>query len=146
MVLDGAYSEFITDKKYTDGIDLVHKYQNLIVTRTFSKIFALAGLRLGWGYSNEGIIDLLEKIRGPFNVNKLAQSIGTLMLKEKVKKKSINHNDRWRKILPNKINQLGLKSYETFANFVLIKVDPKKKFKKKDYLFFKKKKKLLLET
>ena len=137
MVLDGAYSEFITDKKYTDGIDLVHKYQNLIVTRTFSKIFALAGLRLGWGYSNQRIINLLEKIRGPFNVNKLAQSVGTLMLKrKKFLQRSINHNDRWRKILPDKINQLGLKSYETFANFVLIKVDQKKKFKKKDSCFF----------
>ena len=141
VVLDGAYSEFITDKKYTDGIDLIHKFQNLIVTRTFSKIFALAGLRLGWGYSNQKIIDLLEKVRGPFNVNKLAQSVGALMLKEKkFLKKSINHNDKWRKILPNKINELGLKSYETFANFVLIKVDPKKNSKKKIISFLKKKK------
>ena len=141
VVLDGAYSEFITDKKYTDGIDLIHKYQNLIVTRTFSKIFALAGLRLGWGYSNRRIIDLLEKIRGPFNVNNLAQSVGTLMLKEKkFLEKSIKHNDKWRKILPNKINQLGLQSYETFGNFILVKVDPKKNSKKKILAFLKRKK------
>ena len=56
VVLDGAYSEFITDRRYTDGIELINKFPNIIVTRTFSKIFALAGLRLGWAYSNEKII------------------------------------------------------------------------------------------
>ena len=55
VVLDGAYSEFIVNKNYSDGIDLIKKYENLIITRTFSKIFALAGLRLGWGYSNKQI-------------------------------------------------------------------------------------------
>ena len=127
VVLDGAYSEFITDKRYSDGIDLVDKYPNIIITRTFSKIFALAGLRLGWGYSNTRIIELLEKIRGPFNVNSIAQSIGSLILKEKdFFIKSVKHNDKWAKSLPSKINDLGLESYETFANFVLIKVNPLK--------------------
>ncbi len=126
-VLDGAYSEFITDCRYTDGTDLVNKYPNLIVTRTFSKIFALAGLRLGWGYSNSKIIELLEKIRGPFNVNSIAQEIGSLVLQEKkFFVKSVKHNEKWRKILPDKINDMGLESYETFANFILIRVDPNK--------------------
>ena len=57
VVLDGAYSEFIGDKKYSDGIDLIEKFPNIIVTRTFSKIFSLAGLRLGWGYANHKIIE-----------------------------------------------------------------------------------------
>lgn len=127
VVLDGAYSEFITDNKYSDGTDLINKYQNLIVTRTFSKIFALAGLRLGWGYSNLQIVELLEKVRGPFNVNSIAQKIGIAILKEKrFLDKSIKHNNKWRAILPKKINSLGLKSYETYANFVLVKVDPLK--------------------
>jgi len=146
VVLDGAYSEFITDKKYSDGIDLVNKFENLIVTRTFSKIFALAGLRLGWGYSNNKIIELLEKVRGPFNVNKIAQSIGTSILKEKAfLKKSIIHNDKWRKVLPEKINKLGLQSYETFGNFILIKVD-KNKFSKSKILSFLKKKKIIVRN
>ena len=81
--MDGAYSEFITDKGgYTDGIDLIKDFENLIITRTFSKIYALAGLRLGWAYANKKIIELLEKVRGPFNVNLIAQNIGMLILKE----------------------------------------------------------------
>ena len=144
VVLDGAYSEFITDRRYTDGLELVNKFPNIIVTRTFSKIFALAGLRLGWAYSNEKIIELLEKVRGPFNVNTLSQNIGTLILKEKeFLRKSIIHNDKWRKILPTEINKIGLESYESFANFVLIKVD-EKKYSKAKILSFLRKKKILV--
>ncbi len=144
VVLDGAYSEFITDKRYSDGIDLIDKFQNLIITRTFSKIFALAGLRLGWGYSNKKIIELLEKIRGPFNVNLLAQHIGKLILEEKeFLKNSIKHNEKWRKTLPKKLNDLGLESFESFANFVLVKVDPNN-FSKKYILNSLKKKKILV--
>ena len=69
VVIDGAYSEFVTDKSYSDGIDLIDNFSNLIITRTFSKIFALAGLRLGWACSSKQIIETLEKVRGPFNVN-----------------------------------------------------------------------------
>ena len=144
VVLDGAYSEFIKDRRYTDGIELINKFPNIIVTRTFSKIFALAGLRLGWAYSNEKIIELLEKVRGPFNVNTLSQNIGTLILKEKeFLRKSIIHNDKWRKILPTEIKKIGLESYESFANFVLIKVN-EKKYSKAKILSFLKKKKILV--
>ena len=144
VVLDGAYSEFITDKRYTDGIDLINKFPNIIVTRTFSKIFALAGLRLGWAYSNEKIIELLEKVRGPFNVNTLSQNIGTLILREKeFLRKSIIHNDKWRKILPTEIKKIGLESFESFANFVLIRVN-EKQYSKKKILSFLKRKKILV--
>ena len=74
IVIDGAYSEFVTNKNYSNGLDLVKKFPNIIVTRTFSKIYALAGLRLGWAYSSKSIIEILEKIRGPFNVNSIAQN------------------------------------------------------------------------
>ena len=104
----------------------------------------MAGLRLGWAYSNEKIIELLEKVRGPFNVNTLSQNIGTLILREKeFLKKSIIHNDKWRKILPTEIKKIGLESFESFANFVLIKVD-EKKYSKKDIISFLKKKRILV--
>ncbi len=123
IVIDGAYSEFVTNKSYSDGLDLVKKFPNIIVTRTFSKIYALAGLRLGWGYSSKSIIELLEKIRGPFNVNSIAQNIGALILKEKqFLMKSINHNKKWQKKLPQLINSLGLKAHGTHANFILVEV------------------------
>lgn len=146
VVLDGAYSEFITNRKYTDGINLINKFKNLIITRTFSKVFALAGLRLGWGYANQKIIELLERVRGPFNVNSIAQSVGTLVLKEKkFLERSIKHNNKWRNILPKKIKSLGLEAHETFANFVLVKVE-KKKFSKKRILFHLTKKKIIVRN
>jgi len=132
IVLDGAYSEFITDKNYSDGIDLVKRYKNLIITRTFSKIFGLAGLRLGWGYSNKEIISLMERIRGPFNVNNVAQHIGSLILKDNVfLKRSIDHNEKWQKYLPKKLNEFGLKVKTSYTNFVLIEVDQEKYSKEK---------------
>ena len=101
------------------------------MTRTFSKIYALAGLRLGWAYSSKSIIELLEKIRGPFNVNSIAQYTGALILKEKkFLMKSINHNKKWQKKLPVMINSLGLKSYDTYANFILVEVREQNKKKK----------------
>ena len=130
IVLDGAYSEYLKTKKYSDGLEFVNSFENLIVTRTFSKIFGLAGFRLGWAYSNKRIIELLEKIRGPFNVNNVAQEIGAKMLNEKkFLKNSIEHNEKWQKLLPKKINSFGLEAYETFTNFVLVRVE-KNKFDK----------------
>jgi len=130
VVIDGAYSEFVTDKSYSDGIDLINNFENIIITRTFSKIFALAGLRLGWAYSSKQIIEILEKVRGPFNVNLFAQRVGSLILEEKsFLKKSVAHNNLWQKKLTKFINSLGLDAKITYANFVLIKID-KKKFNK----------------
>lgn len=144
VVLDGAYSEFIEDKNYSDGIDLVNKYKNLIITRTFSKIFGLAGLRLGWGYSNKEIINLMERIRGPFNVNLIAQYIGSLILKDKeFLRKSIDHNEKWRLYLPKELNKLGFKVKTSYTNFVLVEVD-KKRYSKEKILNTLKKNKIIV--
>ena len=132
IVVDGAYSEYVIDKRYTDGIDLVRTFPNLIVTRTFSKIYALAGLRLGWAYSSENIIELLEKVRGPFNVNLIAQNIGSMILNDNdFLKRSIRHNLKWQKILPDFLKSQGLNAYETYANFILVKVKKGNVSKKK---------------
>ena len=144
VVLDGAYSEFIRDKNYSDGVDLVNKYKNLIITRTFSKIFGLAGLRLGWGYSNKEIINLMERIRGPFNVNLIAQCIGSLILKDnEFLRKSIDHNEKWRLYLPKELNKLGFKVKTSYTNFILVEVD-KKKYSKEKILNLLKKNKIIV--
>ena len=72
LVIDDAYFEYIKDPDYASGIDLFSKSENVIITRTFSKIYGLAGLRVGWGYGSKEIIDTLNKIKPPFNVNKAA--------------------------------------------------------------------------
>ena len=140
VVIDGAYAEFVLDKNFSDGLDLVKTFPNIIVTRTFSKVFAMAGFRIGWGYSSREIIETLEKIRGPFNVNTFAQVSASLILKDKrFLKKSISHNFKWRAWLIEQINGLGLKAFESFTNFILIKNKLQKISAKKIVLELKKK-------
>ena len=122
VVLDGAYAEYVEEKNYSDGLELVDKFPNIIVTRTFSKIYARAGFRVGWAYSSKIIIETLEKIRGPFNVNLLAQVAASLIINdENFLKKSIEYNKKWKKWLIKEINDIGLKAIPGFANFILIK-------------------------
>ena len=83
IIIDSAYAEYVTDKDYSNGINFAKKYKNIIVTRTFSKIYGLASLRLGWCYAHTDIIKLMNKVRGPFNVNQIAQLAGVEALKDK---------------------------------------------------------------
>ena len=122
IVLDGAYAEYVNEANYTDGIDLVKKFKNVIVTRTFSKVYALAGLRVGWAYSSLEIIEILEKIRGPFNVNLIAQiAAAEILQNNRFLKKSIRHNFVWRNWLRKKLEKLNFKVYDSFGNFLLVK-------------------------
>ena len=126
VVIDGAYAEYVTDKGFSDGLELVDEFPNLIITRTFSKIFGLAGFRIGWAYSSKFIIDVLEKIRGPFNVNQVAQKAAASILKDKqFFKKSITHNKKWRNWTIKKLIELGLEPVQSHGNFVLVKVNLK---------------------
>ena len=122
VVLDHAYQEFVTNTNYYQGFDLVEKYQNLVITRTFSKIYGLASLRIGWCYSNLDVAKILHKIRGPFNVNGAGQvaSIASLQDTEFLQE-SVYHNNYWLE----KFNQFfgnfnQLKQYPSVANFVLV--------------------------
>lgn len=122
VVLDGAYAEYVTNKNFIDGTNLVKKFPNLIVTRTFSKIFAMAGFRVGWGYASKEIINILEKIRGPFNVNLIGQIAATQILNDKkFFEKSIQHNQKWKKWLSKELKSLGFKVYQSYGNFILVK-------------------------
>ncbi len=82
VVLDEAYSEYISDvgNTYADGLALVAQYPNLILTRTFSKAFGLAGLRVGFSVSSADVADILNRVREPFNVNSLAQLAAAAVL------------------------------------------------------------------
>ena len=80
VVLDEAYFEYVADPDYPNGLDLIWRYPNLIVTRTFSKAYGLAGLRLGWSVSPPEVADLMNRIRQPFNVNSLAMAGGLIAL------------------------------------------------------------------
>jgi len=121
LVIDAAYAEYVHRDDYTTGQELVDRAENVVMTRTFSKLFGLGALRLGWCYSSEAIVDVLQRVRGPFNVNSLAQVAGVAALEDlDHQKRSIAHNDNWLPRLTQAIAGLGLTVHPSIANFLLI--------------------------
>ena len=123
IVLDHAYEEFIeAGADYPDAIALVNKNDNVVVTRTFSKIYGLASLRIGWCYSSQYVADALNKIRGPFNVGGPAQVAAVAALQdEEFFAKSKNHNTKWLAKFFAEVAKLGkIKAHPSIANFVLL--------------------------
>ncbi len=120
LVLDGAYAEFVTAEDFDPGVELVDEAPNVVMTRTFSKIHALAGLRLGWAFAPKPVIDVLNKVRGPFNVNAAAQAAGIAALEDRDHvARCLAHNSEWRPWLESELTALGLEVVPSVANFVL---------------------------
>jgi histidinol-phosphate aminotransferase len=121
LVVDAAYAEYIGRNDYTTGQELVDRASNVVMTRTFSKLFGLGALRLGWLYAPAHVIDVLHRVRGPFNVNALAQIAGIAALEDlEHQARERANNDRWRPWLAEQLAALGLKVHPTVANFVLV--------------------------
>ena len=96
MVIDDAYFEYVKNKNYSSGIKLFSNFKNVIVTRTFSKIYGLAGLRVGWGYGPKNFINILNQIKPPFNINRAALFAAAASIKDtKWLKKEIKHVNKW---------------------------------------------------
>ncbi|HWB52394.1 MAG TPA: histidinol-phosphate transaminase [Stellaceae bacterium] len=120
LAIDSAYAEFVNRNDYEPGIKLVDAAENVVMLRTFSKIFALAGLRLGWGYFPPEIADVLNRVRGPFNVNAAALAAGVAALQDTDSlRRARAHNDRWQPWLNEKLGALGLDPTPSVGNFVL---------------------------
>tara|TARA_Y100000310_G_scaffold82815_1_gene79406 strand:+ start:114 stop:1193 length:1080 start_codon:yes stop_codon:yes gene_type:complete len=121
MVVDDAYFEFLNSDDFTSGLELFKDFANVLVTRTFSKIYGLAGLRLGWGYSSKEIIDAMYQIKPPFNVNRAALAAGVEAIKDKEWiKKAIEYNALWSKKIFSVLKEYNIKANEPAANFFLI--------------------------
>lgn len=121
LVLDGAYAEYARANDYSAGIELVSENENVVMTRTFSKIYGLASLRLGWGYAPLDVADAINRIRGPFNVNTLASAAGIAALADEAHlAAAIAHNSQWLTWLSDSIRNLGLKVTPSAANFLLV--------------------------
>jgi histidinol-phosphate aminotransferase len=100
---------------------MVSNYPNVVMTRTFSKIYGLAGMRIGWTYAPASVCDVLNRIRGPFNVSMMQQHIGAAAVRDRAHvERSIAHNEQWKAYLTEEIRKLGLTVNESVANFVLI--------------------------
>jgi histidinol-phosphate aminotransferase len=121
LVIDAAYAEFVSNADYNAGMDLARERDDVAVTRTFSKIHGLAGARLGWAYGDKSIIDVLHRVRGPFNVNLPAIEAGAAAIADRsFMKKSADHNAEWVAWLRQQIGGLGLEVTPSVCNFVLI--------------------------
>ncbi len=121
LVLDAAYAEYVRRNDYEAGIELVSSSSNVVMTRTFSKIYGLAALRIGWCYGPANIIDALNRIRGPFNVSAAAIAAGTAAIEDHSHlENAIRHNDAWLAWTSKALNDLGLTVTPSVANFVLV--------------------------
>lgn len=121
LVIDAAYCEYVRRNDYEAGLELVATTENVVMTRTFSKIFGLAALRLGWAYCPAAVADVLNRVRGPFNVNAPAIAAGVAALEDRAHiDMSVAHNETWLPWVTAEIEKLGLKVTPSVANFVLI--------------------------
>ncbi len=124
LVLDAAYAEYVRRNDYEAGVELVAASENVVMTRTFSKIHGLAGLRIGWVYAPAHILDALNRVRGPFNVNAVAIAAGAAAVADKAHvEKAAEHNNRWLAGVSDELTRLGLRVTPSVGNFVLIHFD-----------------------
>jgi len=121
LVLDAAYAEYVRRNDYEAGVELVAENENVVMTRTFSKIHGLAGLRLGWMYAPAAIIDAVNRVRGPFNVNAVALAAGAVAIGDKAHVEiAVRHNEEWLPKVSDGLRAIGLDITASVGNFVLI--------------------------
>jgi histidinol-phosphate aminotransferase len=121
MVIDAAYAEYVTRNDYAAGLELASAADNVVMTRTFSKIHGLAGLRIGWAYGSTHVLDALNRVRGPFNLNGAAQAAGVASLGDAGHiEGAIAHNTRWLPWLAEAIAELGIEVTPSVGNFLLL--------------------------
>jgi histidinol-phosphate aminotransferase len=121
LVLDAAYAEYVRRNDYEAGLELVATTENTVMTRTFSKIFGLAGLRIGWAYCPAAVADALNRIRGPFNLSSASIAAGAAAIEDTGHiETAVQHNETWLPWLTAEIEKIGLKVTPSVANFILI--------------------------
>jgi len=121
VVVDEAYADYVEDPSYPDCTRWLDRYPNLVVTRTFSKAYGLAGLRLGYGLSNPEVADILNRVRQPFNVSALAQAAGLAALADReYLSRSVQTNNRERQKLAEALDRFGLRFIPSVGNFLLV--------------------------
>ena len=126
IVIDEAYFEYVDSPDYADSMKYLKKGNNILILRTFSKIYGLAGLRIGYGISKPGIVEEMNKVRQPFNVNSLSQKAALAALNdEKHLEKAKKINESGKLYLYNELNRLNIRYLPTDANFIFIILEDK---------------------
>lgn len=122
LAIDAAYAEYVTRPDYEPGIKLVESFDNVVMLRTFSKIYGLAGLRIGWGYCPPAVADVLNRVRGPFNVSAPALAAALAALEDRAHTERVRlHNERWLPWFRAELAKLGLTAFPSYGNFVLVR-------------------------
>lgn len=122
LVIDAAYAEYVVRNDYEPGIELVEAHKNVVMSRTFSKIFALGGMRIGWAYCSAEVADVLNRVRNPFNVNAAAQAAAVAALEDvAATDRAREHNDIWLPWLGRELGKLGLTVNPSVGNFLLVR-------------------------
>jgi histidinol-phosphate aminotransferase len=121
LVIDAAYAEYVSAKDYEAGLEMARNFSNVVMTRTFSKLYGLAGLRIGWMVAPEAVCDAINRIRGPFNTSWMQQLVGVAALQDREHFwAAVKHNSRWLPWITDEIRKAGLRVDDSVANFVLI--------------------------
>jgi histidinol-phosphate aminotransferase len=121
LVIDAAYSEYVTAKDYEAGMEMSARFPNVVMTRTFSKLYGLAGLRIGWMHASVAVCDAINRIRGPFNTTLMQQLVAVAALKDRDHFwAAVRHNNQWLAWITAELRTLGLRVDDSAANFVLI--------------------------
>lgn len=121
LVIDAAYAEFVEAADYDSGLELAMSEPNVVMTRTFSKLHGLAALRLGWLYGPPHVVDVINRLRGPFNVALPAQEAGIAALEDVAhEQRARAHNAKWLPWLAAELERLGLVVHPSVGNFVLV--------------------------
>lgn len=121
LVLDAAYAEYVRRNDYEAGLELVATAENVVMTRTFSKIHGLAALRIGWAYCPAHVADVLNRVRGPFNMNAPAIAAGAAAIADQeFVERAISHNEIWLPWLTRELEAIGLEVTPSVGNFVLV--------------------------
>ena len=120
LVLDGAYAEYVRENDYEAGFELVATRHNVVLTHTFSKVYGLAALRLGWCYASENVVDLLNRVRGPFNVNSAALAAGVAAFEDQDHiEKAILHTRKEVARMETALHKMGIETTRSVGNFVM---------------------------
>ena len=123
LVLDGAYAEYVTEKDYDIDFSLVNEFENIILTRTFSKAYGLAGIRLGWCYASQRVSSILARVKGPFNTSTIAQKIAVIALQDQDHVNMVvKENKKNKKWFEEELKKLNIKFFPSYANFSFLKL------------------------
>jgi len=121
IIIDGAYAEYVENENYDNGFDLIKRFDNIVITRTFSKVYGLAGVRLGWCYTSKKIASILNKVKPPFNANTIALQMASVALQDVQHLNSvISENKRNREWFEEGLKKLHIKCLQSTSNFIFV--------------------------